>query len=801
MWIKHQRLSIGCVFIVYVLFGIQLSQAKQTRYPNAELKSVLEAALKAKGKAYHAKTTHLLANGQPKFVNRLILEDSPYLLQHAHNPVNWYTWGDEAFATAKRENKPVFLSIGYSTCFWCHVMARESFEDPAIAKLLNKHFISIKVDRERHPDVDALYMAAVTLITGSGGWPMSGFLTPDGKTFLGGTYLQPDKLKSLLVKVAQLWRQQPQLLAEQAEKVSLDVAQQFASRQQVLKIDSAQLAQAVEALLYQHDRLNGGFGYQAKFPYESRLLYLLEYALRFHDANALRAVDISLQAMAQGGIYDHIGGGFHRYATDDQWRIPHFEKMLYNQAQLSRLYLLAYQGTGAGQYARIATETLDYVLEELTADNGGFYSATDADGTEGEGDYFLWTARQFKQVLAPELADPAIDLFGLTGQGNFEGKNVLHLRQSLPEYAKQHHLELAKLEIDYQAIKTQLKKSRQQRPAPFKDTKILTAWNAMMIQSLAIAGDVLGKENYLIAAKQAADLIWANRDVKTGRLWRVYWQSRTSIPANQEDYAYYAQALIQLHDVTGEAHWLARAQQVTQTMLDLFWDMKQGGFFMNTVAVSNQMLRPKAIKDNETASANAVAMQVLSQLSGRTGNPDYAEKAKQLLAAFSGQLSGSPIDYAYLFLAATDFLYGEQSPVQYAAKSAVTVRARSTVEAQEHWLELEIDIKPGWHINARKPLQPYLLPTEITIGEGTKGWQLTDVNYPEPVKKKLGFQREELALYENRLKLRGKLIKSTQAERIFFLKINLQACDEKVCLPPEALLLRIPVTEKEYSHP
>ncbi|MCF7970788.1 MAG: thioredoxin domain-containing protein, partial [Methylococcaceae bacterium] len=467
-----KRLGQFLVCIVFLSIDLNLVQASET--DDRLLKKVLAEALAKKSSDYKPNTNHFLANGQPEFTNRLILEDSPYLLQHAHNPVNWYAWGDEAFAAARQQNKPIFLSIGYSTCYWCHVMERESFANKQIAQLLNEHFISIKVDREQRPDIDAVYMAAVTLISGSGGWPMSSFLTPEGKTFIGGGYFSAEKLTHLLEKIHSLWLQQPQLLIQQAEQVRLAVEKQFTNQQQAQVINTKTLTQATEHILSQYDQLNGGFGYQPKFPQEMWLHYLVDFSVRFDHPMALEVAEKSLKAMARGGIYDHIGGGFHRYATDAQWRIPHFEKMLYNQAQLSQLYLRAYQLSGKSEYADVVKATLDYVLSDLVSAEGGFYAAVDAENEAGEGAYFVWTAEEIRQVLPPKLAALAIDLYGVVEQGVFDGKNVLFLRQDLAAYAQQHDVSLAVLVQDVQAIKTQLKQVRTKRGSPFVDHKIIT---------------------------------------------------------------------------------------------------------------------------------------------------------------------------------------------------------------------------------------------------------------------------------------------------------------------------------------
>ncbi|MEA1051186.1 thioredoxin domain-containing protein [Lamprobacter modestohalophilus] len=401
----------------------------------AELQQRLDAALAAKGSDYAPRTEHRHPDGQPRFTNRLILENSPYLLQHAHNPVDWFPWGPEAFEQARRENKLVFLSIGYSTCHWCHVMERESFEDLAIAELLNEHFIAIKVDREVHPDVDQTYMTAVELLAGRGGWPMSSILTPDGDTIDGGTYFPPAEFAQLLERARDLWQARPEALRARAEQVARTVKRALDTQGQAAVFDDALIDEAVAALLERHDELQGGFGYAPKFPQEPKLGLLLDQALRTGDDVALDAAIFTLKSMARGGIHDQVGGGFHRYAIDNDWLVPHFEKMLYNQAQLARVYLAGWQLTADPDLARVTRRTLDYVLRDMTSPEGGFYSATDANSDGDEGRFFLWTPAELRAALPAEDAELAIRFHGVTETGNFEGRNILHVPVALETFA------------------------------------------------------------------------------------------------------------------------------------------------------------------------------------------------------------------------------------------------------------------------------------------------------------------------------------------------------------------------------
>ncbi|WP_428357462.1 DUF255 domain-containing protein [Methyloprofundus sp.] len=779
--IKHK---FTVVSVLYIMCSIGV--AAEMQYYPPQMQAELHAAYIAKGKDYHARTINLLENGQPAYINQLILQDSPYLIQHAHNPVHWHPWGEEAFALAKRENKPVFLSIGYSTCHWCHVMEEESFDNPAIAAVLNKYFIAIKVDRERRPDIDAVYMQAVTLLTGRGGWPMSSFLTPQGKTFVGDSYFPPEAFKKLLLQVNEAWQKQQTLVLQRADEVAKAVASTQENNQQSQSLDSALFKQTAENLIRVQDREYGGFGQNMKFPNEPLLMYLLDDYQRNANKQSLATVEASLQAMAQGGIYDQVGGGFHRYATDRQWQVPHFEKMLYNQAQLAQAYLLAFQLTGKAQYARIAQQTLDYVLEDMRAQEGGFYSATDADSNGVEGEFFVWTPAQIKNALNPALAQRAIDLYAVTEQGNFEGHNILHLPLSLESYAEKNKLSLPILLLEVDQIRQELKHKRQQRIAPLRDDKIVTAWNAMMIESLTLAAEVLQQPKYLIAAEKAANWLWQSNRQASGELWRIHWQGSSSVSANQQDYAYFASALIKLYDLTGDQQWLDKAENLTHLMIKQFWDNKNYGFFMNSEAETQaMMLRPKDVQDNASPSANAVAVHVLAQLSMRTVKPEYPDKAATALAAFSANIKKQPTSYTRLLSAAAELNNAQVGSVQYAAKGAVTVRAKRTGDNQ---LLVTMQLKPGWHINAQNPLQDYLIPTKISLPNN----QLSKVIYPPAILKKLSFGQQKLALYEDQLTIQAGLPEIFIDKPYVHIQVQLQACNDQHCLPPETLTLGVP---------
>lgn len=761
-------------------------------YPEALEKRLLEALIK-QGKDYQPRTELLLANGKAKYINRLILESSPYLIQHAHNPVNWYPWSKEAFATAKAENKPIFLSIGYSTCHWCHVMERESFDNEKIAAYLNEHFICIKVDREQRPDVDSYYMTGVMLTTGRGGWPMSNFIISDGKPFFGGTYFPADHFRQILERIIFAWNTQYNELSDSAEQLSAAITRMNSSKNNAQKIDRNIINTAIKAIMQGYNAQQGGFSSAPKFPNEPFLFLLLRQMVRNTDESVSKALTHTLNAMAQGGIYDQVGGGFHRYSTDNNWLIPHFEKMLYNQAHLARVYLQAYKLTGESSYKRIVVQTLDYLLREMQAAEGGFYSATDADSEGEEGLFFVWTEEQLKSILPPDLANTAIDLFKVSKRGNFEGRNILHLPIALNEYAKTHRLALTELHSQVDKIRQALRISRIKREHPLRDDKILTAWNAMVISALAEASWDLNQPEYLDKAMQAAEFLWHNNRMDSGKLYRANLKGQASVIAVQEDYAYFAEALLRLYDVTNDRNWLQKAQQITDTMLKEFWDTQQGGFFMASQSkIVPHMQRLKEVNDGAIPSGNSVAVKVLAELEKRTGEMAYQEKAWGTLAAFSGQITNNPASYAYLLIGADQLLDGETGDIQFAARGAVSVRGKlDPVDSNNYLLKIDLQIKSGWHINAHQPLQKDLIATEIALKDKLKGWQLEAVSYPPALQKKINFQRSILALYEGTIQLQAKIKKQNTDNRLLPINLTLQACNDQYCLAPENIQLNI----------
>ncbi|MEW8239467.1 MAG: DUF255 domain-containing protein, partial [Candidatus Thiodiazotropha taylori] len=711
-----------------------------------------------------------------------------------HNPVDWHPWSEAAFQKAKQQNKPIFLSIGYSTCHWCHVMERESFENLPIAALLNRDFIAIKVDRESHPDVDEVYMTAVMLMTGHGGWPMSSFLTPDGKPFYGGTYYTPEQFTSLLEQVNQLWKERPDDVIAQAEKVADAVAESNRLRGEAKALDEGVIAEALKSMQNAFDEIQGGFGQAPKFPREPWLYLLLDQAQRHGDQAALQMLTVTLDHMGRGGIYDQVAGGFHRYSTDYEWLVPHFEKMLYNQAHLSRIYLGAWRITGREDFRRIATQTLDYVLREMTSPDGGFYSATDADSEGEEGLFFTWTEDELNAALDKQQASLATTLYGVTPSGNFEGRNILHLPQTLAEFADEKQRSLSDLLTQLKQINQILLETRNKRIPPLRDDKIVTSWNGMMITAFAQAADLLDNTSYRDAALKAAEFLWQQNRYKPGYLWRVHLNGQSSIAATQEDYAYLSESFLYLYDLTGEPLWLERAKELAGAMTGRFLDRQQGGFFMNEAESSiTGMGRPKDEgADNAIPSGSSVAIHSLQRLWQRSGDLDFRKQTDGLISRFAPALEATPISYGYLLSAVADHRHGELGSRAYAAQGGIRIHADTSLVAEQTLLNLKIQIPDGWHINSNQPSGKDLIATRMSLAEQSNGWQMGPVTYPKGKQQKLAFQQQPISVYGGDISLQT-LLKQVDGDHpgstTLPVELQLQACNDQVCLPPETVTL------------
>ncbi len=594
-----------------------------------------------------------------KHTNNLVNETSPYLLQHAHNPVDWYPWGDEALGKARAENKPILLSIGYSACHWCHVMEHESFENEATAKLMNENFVNIKVDREERPDLDQIYMNAVQMMTGHGGWPMTMFLTPEGVPFYGGTYFPPEDRYNMagfprvLLSVADAFRSQKDQVAHTATTMLGELRRVGIAEPSREMMTTELLNSAYRHLANNYDRTNGGFGGAPKFPPAMALEFFLHMHHRTGDSETMAMIDHTSRQMAAGGIYDQLGGGFHRYSVDAHWLVPHFEKMLYDNALLSRLYLHLYQVTKDPFFRRVAEETLDYVVREMTDEGGGFYSTQDADSEGHEGKFFVWSRQEILDALGSEDGNVFCDYFSVTESGNFESKNILHVTAAVEDVASRHDVSPDQLRSVIEAGRKKLFGLRDGRIKPARDEKILTAWNGLMLASFAEASAILERSDYRQVAEANAEFLLTHLR-RDGLLLRTCKDGEAKLNAYLEDYACLIEGLVCLYETTGDFGWLKSSVELADKMIDQFWDEEQGAFFFTGTSHEQLIVRSKDFLDNATPSGNSVAALALLKLSSLTGNADYRRRATTVLRLIADQVRRYPSAFGWA-LCALDF--------------------------------------------------------------------------------------------------------------------------------------------------
>ncbi|MEX1063117.1 MAG: thioredoxin domain-containing protein [Balneolaceae bacterium] len=587
--------------------------------------------------------------------NRLADEKSPYLLQHAGNPVNWFPWSSEAFDKARKEDKPVFLSVGYATCHWCHVMAHESFEDSEVAGLLNESFVNIKVDREERPDIDNTYMTVCQMLTGQGGWPLTVILTPDKRPFFAATYIPKETrfnrpgMKELIPRIHTAWTDERQKVLESAEKIS----QGFSRTLEMEPGDHPRpdlVRKTRYALDKRFDPENGGFGTHPKFPSPQNLLFLMQYSLSFDDSAALRMADLTLEKMRFGGIYDHIGYGFHRYSTDQLWLLPHFEKMLYDQALLMLAFTEGWKHTGNRLYRQTVYEMADFVQEQLTSDEGGFFSAEDADSEGEEGKFYIWDLDQVRSLLGLKEAALFTDVYNIEPDGNFKdestgrktGKNIPYLKKSPRELAEDRNMDEPSLLAKLDAVRKKLKKDREKRPRPLRDDKILTDWNGLMIAAFARAGAVFEDRQFTGAAERAWQFVSGNLVGHNGRLLHRYRRGESAIPAMADDYAFLIWGLIELTQATCDVGYLEHALDLNEQFMNLCWDENDGGVFFTGKEGEELLGRQKEIYDGAIPSSNSVTAMNLLRLGRLTGRSDMEKRAEKLFRAFISFLEETP---------------------------------------------------------------------------------------------------------------------------------------------------------------
>ncbi|MEW6731415.1 MAG: thioredoxin domain-containing protein [Acidobacteriota bacterium] len=685
-----------------------------------------------------------------KFTNRLSSETSPYLLQHAHNPVDWYPWGEEALARAKDEDRPILLSVGYSACHWCHVMERESFENQEIAQMMNDRFVCVKVDREERPDLDQIYMNAVQLMTGHGGWPMTVFLTPEGVPFYGGTYFPPNDrygmpgFPRILQAVAEAYHTKRDEIEVSGHELLNEIRNMnnFRPSGELLSVEI--LRKAYHNLASNFDSRNGGFGRAPKFPQPMNLNFLLRFYARTGSREALDMVETTLDYMARGGIYDHLGGAFARYSTDEKWLVPHFEKMLYDNALLSQVYLRAYQLTGKPMYRRITEETLDWVLAEMTDPQGGFYSTLDADSEGVEGKFYIWEKEEIEHLLGTD-ASAFINYYSVTSAGNFEEKNILYVAKPEDEMAK----EAAKIAgISIEELHAALIRGRQtlltaraQRIRPGRDDKILTAWNGMMIRSFAEAARVLGRDDYRAAAIKATEFLLSTNYVD-GRLLRSYKDGQAKYNAYLEDYAYMIDALIALYEATGKLSWLEQARVFADVMIEQFWDNEDGGFFFTGKDHEELVARSKDYSDNATPSGNSVAIDVLLRLQIIFNHEDYGHKATRILSLLTRVLERFSAGFGHT-LGALDFYLSTPKEIAIIGEQGAANTEALLATVYGHYLPNKVVVIAEANDTRAKELIPLLADRGMINGQATayvceKFTCKQPVNSPEELATQLG---------------------------------------------------------------
>jgi uncharacterized protein YyaL (SSP411 family) len=765
-----------------------------------------------------------------RYTNHLAHETSPYLLQHAHNPVNWYPWGEEAFAKARKEDKPVFLSIGYSTCYWCHVMERESFENEEVTAILNEHFIAIKVDREERPDVDEQYMLATQLVTGRGGWPNSVWLTPDGRPWMAGTYFPRKTFKPLLRQLVELWQTHRDDLERQADQLAQAIRQASAVSANAggQGLDEASIARAVDALAASFDDRYGGFGRAPKFPPHGGLRLLLHEIRRSPDDKLQRMATETLDAMWRGGIHDHVGGGFHRYATDERWFLPHFEKMLYDNAQLMRAYTDAYVLTGEDRYRQAVADIFRWLQREMTHPAGAFYTAIDSESEGEEGKFYVWSHGELFRVLGEEDAELFVQLYGFESAGNFveqatgrrPGTNLPYLPTPIVEVAREKGLDASKLASELAAMREKLRAARCQRKSPLRDDKILTSWNGLMISALAHAGNELGESRYTQAAAQAAEFLLKHM-IKDDTLLRTWRAGRARLPGYLTDYAFCADGLLELYEATGEERWLKQAKRLADALLTRFHDEENGGFYFTNDQHQDLIIRSKnLLHGGNIPSGNGVAAQVLLRLGDITGAQRYLQAAHRTLVSLSGFMANWRGGSEALILA-TAMLLDVQKQADEAAPrdhdtpthapvaryqigpvAAELYSSHSVVRpGQTFHVAVKLIIDDGWHLygpNAetasviQTTLSPQV-PDAVTAGP---------MELPEVVSRDDPVLGHSLNIYENEVWFRVPMTAAEDAVpgkiEVEFL-LRTQACDQRRCLPPRTIKVKLPITVRSTS--
>lgn len=793
------------------------------------------------------------APGDKAPANRLAKETSPYLLLHAHNPVDWFPWGPEAFAKAKKEKKLIFLSIGYSSCYWCHVMERLVFTNPEIAQYMNEHFVNIKVDREERPDVDEIYMTALQVYfqaigaPQAGGWPLSMFLTPDLKPLGGGTYFPPEDKEgrqgfpSILKRIQTAWIDTPDEMQQSADALAKAVQQTVRARPVLVpvKLEASLVATAVEELKATFDSEHGGFDFnpkqptRPKFPVPVKLSLLQKFLEQHPQDDGSEMLYFTLDQMAAGGIHDQLGGGFHRYSTDRFWRVPHFEKMLYDNAQLADVYVAAYKASSNQLYRTVAEDIFTFVLRDLTDDQGAFYSALDAETDGIEGQYYVWSRDEVKQALEPDDVRLVAQHFGMDREANFEHGYVFEVVRPASELAGDFKLSPREVNERLDTIKAKLLAVREKRDPLLRDDKVLTSWNGLMIRALAHGATALNRPEYLHAAEKAATFILSRMRDENGRLLRTYRAQLAKVPAYLDDYSFLIEGLLALHEASGDEKWLNAAIRLQDQQKLLFWDEKLHGFYFMATDHEELLVRLKDMHDSVLPSGNSVSIRNLVRLAKLTKKTEYLQEAEQTLAACVTVLQDSPRGAVNLAVALTEYLQqapaaepdktspkqsrliepgpgtiqlvsGEAPPAgappakkkkpEYVKGQALLSVDRLLPGKQVEFVVL-LDIQEGWHINTNPPPDEFAIETELTLKSKLKS-KVEELSYPEGEEHEVEGLKKKVKYYTGQIEIRGLVdvpVAAAGMEEELEFRIRYQACNKSTCLPPTTLSFKVPV--------
>ncbi len=713
----------------------------------------------------------------------LAASPSPYLREHADNLVAWRTWGPEAFREARRSGKPIFLSIGYMACHWCHVMEEKNFMNPRIAALINRHFIPVLVDRERRPGVDETYMLATQILAGSGGWPNNLFLTPDLEPFFAGVYFPPSRFARILRAVEKAWREDRGSVEKEAARIA-DLLREFLTRRHAARmLTPERFDELAEEIAAEFDEFHGGLGSGPKHFRTPVLMLLARAALMDGDRKAREALLVTLETVIRAGVMDQLAGGFHRYAVDSRWNLPHFEKMLHTQAGMTEALLAGWQLTGRRLFADAAHRTLDYVLADLTAPAGGFFSARDADSEGAEGTFYVWTPEQLEQVLGPEDAGFATKIFGLVPYGDFTDRIIPNL------------LDLQAADMPrIRNVLERLREARQKRTPPRRDEKIITAWNGLMISAFAHAAMMLDEPRYATAARRAAGFILRNLRDGRGRLMRSWYEGSSHLPATLADHAYLLRALLDLHDMDDDSAWLKKAIALARQTDALFRDDTDGTYWFTRTR--NGFARPKLVSDGALPAAQAVLLASFARLAERTGDGIWRKKAERLATALLAPAYRKPVPHAATLTATDLMLRGETGPVRHAGGGVVRVRMRvRTTGAGKAEITADMRVRRGWHVNAAIPADENFIPTRLESVD-RKGGRLSVVRYPEPVMRQLRFAGRPLPLLEGRFRIAATGIVSGAP---LWMRLTFQPCSDEICLQPQSLRFGLPAAPPSWT--